>query len=86
MRKRELRTVEDLFSAPEGEWFEVLGPNEVEILDETTEGIDTGLRIRVSPSLVRKHRLRAGEKLSAEYVRGHLVVKRQPSRRSRRSA
>ncbi len=86
MRKREFHTVEELFSAPEGEWFEVPGPHDVEILDETTKGIAQSLRIRIPPSVARKHHLRVGEKLRAEYVRGHLVVTRQPSRRSRRSA
>jgi hypothetical protein len=75
-----------MFSAPEGEWFESRGPLKLEILDETTNGIEEGLLIPVPRSVARRHGLKAGEKLSAEYVRGNLVIRRKSPKRARRSA
>lgn len=86
MKRREFRTVDELFAAPEGVWFEARGPLNLEILDETTNGIDAGFRIKVPRTLARQHGPKAGEKLTAEYVRGTIVIRRKAPKRSRRPA
>jgi hypothetical protein len=82
MKQRRIRTVEDLFAAPEGEWFYDPGPRKVEVLDETTEGLDT-VRIPVPKATAARLQLRPGERFTAKYVRGAIVMERVRRRRSR---
>jgi hypothetical protein len=85
MKRRRAVTVEDFFSAPEGEWFYDPEGRELEILDDTTAGIDTPLRVPVAKTTAVRLRLRPGERFTAQYIRGALFIKRVTRRRARRS-
>jgi len=60
MKRRRIRTVDDLFTSPEGEWFYDPEGRDLEVIDDTADGIES-VRIPIPPATAARLGLRAGE-------------------------